>query len=83
MAPPTTAERVEACRKHFQKSMEWKNEKLGILEMRRHYANYFKGYPDFKPVRMALVSSMDKNEILEILGQIESTFSTFSLELAP
>jgi nifR3 family TIM-barrel protein len=83
LAPPTTAERVEACRKHFQKSMEWKNEKLGILEMRRHYANYFKGYPDFKPVRMALVSSMDKNEILEILGQIESTFSTFSLELAP
>ena len=83
MAPPTTSERVEACRKHFQKSMEWKNEKLGILEMRRHYANYFKGYPDFKPVRMALVSSMDKNEILEILGQIESTFSTFSLELAP
>jgi nifR3 family TIM-barrel protein len=83
LAPPTTAERVEACRKHFQKSMEWKNEKLGILEMRRHYANYFKGYPDFKPVRMALVSSMDKNEILEILGQIESTFSNFSLELAP
>src|SRR5688572_21106376 len=48
LAPPTIQQRAEACRKHFEFSLKWKGEKLGVLEMRRHYTNYFKGLPNFK-----------------------------------
>src|SRR6478609_4500560 len=54
---PSVEERVEVCRTHAHKSVEWKGEILGILEMRRHYANYFKGLPDFKPFRTRLVEA--------------------------
>jgi nifR3 family TIM-barrel protein len=75
LPPPTIEQRVAVCEKHFVKSMQWKNEKLGILEMRRHYASYFKGLPDFKPYRTRLVESDAKNEILEILQEILENYS--------
>ena len=68
---PTIAERVEVCRTHLNKSIEWKGDKLGIFEMRRHYANYFKGIPNFKEYRMKLVSLQNQAEILEVLHEIE------------
>ncbi|TND07785.1 MAG: tRNA-U20-dihydrouridine synthase [Bacteroidetes bacterium] len=63
LAAPTINDRVNVCRTHLQKSVEWKGEKIGIVEMRRHYTNYFKGLPNFKEYRMILVT----NESLEIL----------------
>jgi nifR3 family TIM-barrel protein len=72
---PTIAERVEVCRTHLNKSIEWKGDKLGIFEMRRHYANYFKGIPNFKEHRMKLVSLQSQAEILEVLHEIEHNFS--------
>jgi len=72
---PTIAERVEVCHTHLTKSIEWKGEKTGIFEMRRHYANYFKGIPDFKEYRMKLVSLQDVNEILEVLEEIRYNFA--------
>lgn len=71
---PTIAERVEVCRTHLIKSIEWKGDKLGIFEMRRHYANYFKGIPNFKEYRMKLVSLQSQAEILEVLHEIENSF---------
>lgn len=71
---PTIKERVEVCRTHFQKSIEWKGEKTGIFEMRRHYANYFKGIPDFKTYRMKLVSLDQKHAINEVLDEIAFNF---------
>ena len=70
LPPPTIAERVEACKNHFEFSLRWKGEKLGILEMRRHYTNYFKGIPNFKPFRMELVTSMDIDFIRKKLDDI-------------
>ncbi|RYD73799.1 MAG: tRNA dihydrouridine synthase DusB, partial [Sphingobacteriales bacterium] len=58
---PTIEERIDVCRTHLDKSLEWKGPKTGIFEMRRHYANYFKGLPDFKPYRMRLVAEPDIN----------------------
>ncbi|MDM1295496.1 tRNA dihydrouridine synthase DusB [Sphingobacterium sp. N143] len=72
---PTIAERVEVCRTHLNKSIEWKGDKLGIFEMRRHYANYFKGIPNFKEHRMKLVSLQSQTEILEVLHEIEHNFT--------
>ena len=53
---PSLENRVEVCRTHLTKSVEWKGEKLGVLEMRNHYANYFRGVPDFKETRTKLVT---------------------------
>lgn len=75
LPPPTLQQRVDVCKQHFIKSLEWKGNRVGIVEMRRHYSNYFKGIPDFKPFRMKLVTSEDANEILDLLDLIAPTFS--------
>jgi nifR3 family TIM-barrel protein len=69
---PTIADRVEACRTHFLKSIEWKSEVVAINEMKRHYANYFKGIPNFKTYKTTLVMSHSINEIMETLAEIEA-----------
>jgi tRNA-dihydrouridine synthase B len=71
---PTIAERVEVCRTHLNKSIEWKGPKTGIFEMRRHYSNYFKGIPDFKEYRMKLVSLENIHEIHDVLEDILQNF---------
>jgi len=79
LAPPTTAERVAAAKQHFLHSLEWKGEKLGILEMRRHYTNYFRGFPHVKPYRTKLVTSHDPNEILDTLAKVEIRYADFQV----
>lgn len=69
---PTIQERVESCKTHFDKSIEWKGEKTGIFEMRRHYANYFKGLRNSKEYRMRLVSANSVAEINEVFEEIAS-----------
>lgn len=68
--PPTLEERVAVCKKHLSFSIEWKGERQGILEMRRHYTNYFKGIPNFKPIRTELVESLEPEEIFATLDKI-------------
>lgn len=74
--PPDVAERVRATRKHFEFSIKWKGDKLGVFEMRRHYANYFKGLPDFKPFRTRLVEAPSAEEVHVILNEIIDFYST-------
>lgn len=69
---PTINERVDVVRKHLEMSLEWKGEHEGIVEMRRHYANYFKGIRDFKPLRMKLVTTMETQEIFDTLDEIKN-----------
>jgi tRNA-dihydrouridine synthase len=73
---PTITERVEVCKTHLDKSIEWKGPRVGIFEMRRHYANYFKGIPDFKEYRMKLVSLENVDHIYEVLQEINERFQT-------
>ncbi len=70
---PTIKNRVEVCRTHLIKSVEWKGEKVGVVEMRNHYANYFKGIPNFKETRTKLVTLNHLNELLEVLETVENT----------
>ncbi|MVZ63024.1 tRNA dihydrouridine synthase DusB [Sphingobacterium humi] len=72
---PTIAERVAVCRTHLTKSIEWKGDKTGIFEMRRHYANYFKGIPNFKEYRMKLVELQEERLIQEVLDEIQHNFA--------
>ncbi|WP_276364372.1 tRNA dihydrouridine synthase DusB [Daejeonella sp. H1SJ63] len=71
---PTISERVDVCRTHLDKSIAWKGNKTGVFEMRRHYANYFKGIPDFKEYRMKLVSLENINDIHSALQEINERF---------
>jgi len=64
-------ERVELCKSHLLKGIKWKGERLGIVEMRRHYANYFKSYKNIKPYRLKLCQTMDLNEILQTLEEMK------------
>jgi tRNA-dihydrouridine synthase B len=73
---PTISERVEVCKTHLDKSIAWKGHKTGVFEMRRHYANYFKGIPDFKEYRMKLVSMANIDDIHSALQEINERFQT-------
>ena len=75
LPPPSIAERVEVSKRHLQMSVEWKGERVGIYEMRRHYTAYFKGIPNFKPFRLKLVQSDDFQELMDTLNEVEHTFS--------
>ena len=74
LPPPELKERVEVAKKHLEFSIKWKGDKKGIFEMRRHYTNYFRGIPNFKPFRTRLVESPTFEETLSILDEIEEVF---------
>lgn len=72
---PTIEERVAACRQHLQRAIEWKGERLGIVETRRHYTNYFKNLRGIKEYRMKLVTLMSYQELDEVLDSILHDFA--------
>jgi tRNA-dihydrouridine synthase B len=78
MAKPTMAERVEIARRHLQLAIDWKGEKLGVFETRRHYTNYFKGIPDFKEHRMKMVTSDDSRGVFEAFEEVLEKFSDYN-----
>jgi nifR3 family TIM-barrel protein len=80
LAPPTLQERVLTCKKHFDFSVIWKGEKLGIFEMRRHYTSYFKGVTGFKPYRMRLVQADSAAQVHEILDEVAHVFAHVQIE---
>src|SRR5688572_8189752 len=77
---PTLQERVDAARRHLKHSITWKGEKLGVVEMRRHYANYFRALEGIKHFRSLLVTESEPGTIYEILDQIESQYAPELLE---
>ncbi len=77
LPPPTIEDRLEAAKNHLIWSMEWKGERLGIVEMRRHYTNYFKGIHGFKPHRLKLVTTDDVTELLHLFDQIAEEYKDY------
>ena len=75
LAPPNLTTRIQAVRAHIDFSVQWKGERQGIFEMRRHYTNYFRGFKGFKPYRTRLVEANNKAEIEEILQEVETHYS--------
>ncbi|MFN5346834.1 MAG: tRNA dihydrouridine synthase DusB [Bacteroidota bacterium] len=74
LAPPTISQRVDVCRQHLDFSIKWKGNFTGIVEMRRHYANYFKGLDHFKEYRMKLVTTNSYEEILQTLEDVRERY---------
>ena len=75
LPPADMAMRIDAVHMHFERSIEWKGDRLGVVEMRRHWANYFKGIPNFKQHRLELVTLEDTDAIRAKLKNIAETFS--------
>jgi nifR3 family TIM-barrel protein len=80
---PTVEERVAVCKKHLHKSLEWKGPKVGIFEMRRHYANYLKGLPGIKDYRARLVTLMLQEEIDAVLDEVAAAYKGFTIDRTP
>lgn len=72
---PDIEERVRICTIQLEKSVEWKGERRGVLEIRKHWSDYFKGYPNFKPFRLKLMDSDSLDQILKILQEIKLFYS--------
>ena len=73
---PDIHERVSVTKKHLELSIEWKGERLGILEMRRHYSNYFRGLSGFKPYRTRLIQSLLPGELFDTRYELAFVFNT-------
>ncbi len=74
---PSVVERVAIAKEHLDRSLAVKGEYVGILEMRRHLTNYIKGLPDFKPTRMKLVTSLDRDELFATLDEVAARWGDF------
>ena len=66
---PTIEQRLEAVRQHAEWSMEWKGERLGLIEMRQHYSNYFRGIPHFKDFRRKFLEVFTLEEMDEVIAE--------------
>jgi tRNA-dihydrouridine synthase B len=77
LPPPSMDDRVEAARNHLIWSMEWKGERLGIVEMRRHYTNYFKGVHGFKDYKQRLVTTDDHHGLMAIFNEISQAYAGY------
>ena len=75
MPEPTLAEKVALARRHLALSLQYKGEPRGIYEMRRHLSCYFKGLPDFKPLRMRMVTTLDVAELQDIFDTILTQYA--------
>tara|TARA_Y200000002_G_scaffold337730_1_gene306658 strand:+ start:784 stop:1779 length:996 start_codon:yes stop_codon:yes gene_type:complete len=74
LPPPTIKDRVEMARRHLQMAIDWKGDKLGVFETRRHYTNYFKGIPYFKEYRLQMVTLDNASEVFEVFDRVASNF---------
>lgn len=75
---PDMVERVRIAKKHLEFSVRWKGDRLGIFEMRRHYTNYFKAIPDFKPFRTRLVEADSFDEVMSILEEVLQVYAGYA-----
>ena len=72
---PTLQERVKVARRHLEMAIDWKGERLGVVETRRHYTNYFKGIPHFKEYRLKMVILDDPKDIYNVFDEVLEKFS--------
>lgn len=77
LSQPTMIDRVEAARNHLTWSMDWKGERVGIVEMRRHYTNYFKGVSNFKEHRLKLVTLENAECLFKALDEIQEVYEDY------
>lgn len=79
LPPASVAERVAVAKEHLQRSLEWKGLHRGVVETRRHYTNYFRGFPGIKQLRLKLVTSYEPEELFDTLDEIAEQYRDFEV----
>jgi len=79
LTSPTLFERINMAEEHLKMAIKWKGERLGVLETRRHYSNYFKGIPDFKKYRTIMVTSDFSKDIFNLFTELKERFRAHKL----
>lgn len=74
---PTLEDRLNAVRQHAEWSTEWKGERVGLIEMRQHYSNYFRGVPHFKEYRKQFLEIFTLEEMDALIDKIKSADFNF------
>jgi len=77
---PSVNEKADLALLHLDKSLEFKEGKRAIFEMRRHLSNYFKGLPHFKETRLKLLTASEVDEIKIIIQEIRENWGDFRSE---
>jgi len=77
VSSPSLEERIYTAKRHLEMAINWKGERLGLLETRRHYSNYFRGVSNFKPYRTRLVTGDTTKEVMNVFKELEEKQSTF------
>lgn len=77
---PTVSEKAEIALFHLGKSLEFKEGKHAIFEMRRHLSNYFKGLPHFKETRLRLLTAPEADDVIAIIEEIKEKWGDFRSE---
>ena len=77
LVAPDLEERLRVTKSHLDFSIKWKGEKLGILEMRRHYTNYFRGMPNFKPYRSEMVTAESYEQVCALLDEVAFKYTGY------
>ena len=78
LAEPTIEDRLLAVRQHAEWSAEWKGERLGLIEMRQHYSNYFRGIPHFKDFRKKFLEIFTLSEMDEIIEEVKDFYRNYT-----
>jgi len=73
----TIPEKVKIIKRHLKESVDWKEERGGVLTIRRHYVQYFKGLPEFRDTKIKLLRSDSYMENLEILDYIAEKYEDY------
>ena len=68
---PTLSQRIMTAKRHLEMAVSWKGEKLGVLETRRHYSNYFRGIHNFRAYRTKLVTTNSLQSLFDVFKEIE------------
>jgi len=72
--PPGVEERIKISTIQLERSVEWKGERRGVIELRKHWSDYFKGYPNFKPFRQRLMEVEEMEAVKNILEEIQEYY---------
>jgi len=67
---PTLEDKVNCCRQHFIKMIEWHGEKIAVNLMKKHFGWYIRGFQKSSTIRKALVSAQNQDTIISILDAI-------------
>ncbi|HAM09742.1 MAG: tRNA dihydrouridine synthase DusB [Bacteroidetes bacterium GWE2_41_25] len=77
---PSVNEKADLALLHLDKSLEFKEGKRAIYEMRRHLSNYFKGLPHFKETRLKLLTAIEVDDVKMIINEIRQKWGDFRTE---